>query len=247
MTILGDIERAFATLVFPNLLLFTVLAVIVLVLLVVLARRRGWDRIVRRHPVASRVAVIALLVVGLPTGIYLVSPLFTRTELVEAAPAVAGPVATQAPVSTARPSATSTSTSTSTSAKPSATSKTGLATILPTDSPPAAVQAISGRFAGADSFHFGRGVVSVLEPSPGKFVLRFEDFEVQNGPDLFVYVSGDPAGYAAGAAEVARLKATKGSFNVDVPANVDVSGIRSVVIWCKAFGVQFAHAELSPG
>ena len=109
------------------------------------------------------------------------------------------------------------------------------------------VAAPTGEFVGADSFHFGRGIVSILEPTPGAYVLRFEEFVVLNGPDLYIYLSTDPAGYTSGASEVARLKASKGSFNVEIPGGVDVSRVRSVVIWCKAFGVQFAHAELAAG
>ena len=74
--------------------------------------------------------------------------------------------------------------------------------------------------------------------------MRFEEFSVRNGPDLFVYLSPDPAGYADGVVELGALKATDGTYNMEVPAGTDVSGLHSVVIWCKQFAVQFAVAPL---
>jgi hypothetical protein len=76
-------------------------------------------------------------------------------------------------------------------------------------------------------------------------VVRFDDFSVRNGPDLYVYLSPDPKGYAKGAVELGRLKATDGEFNTMVPAGTDIAALRSVVIWCKQFAVQFAVAPLA--
>ncbi len=45
---------------------------------------------------------------------------------------------------------------------------------------------------------------------------------------------------------VARLKGNVGSQNYDLPADVDLSRFRSVVIYCKQFSVVFSSAELSP-
>lgn len=74
--------------------------------------------------------------------------------------------------------------------------------------------------------------------------LRLEDFAVRNGPDLFVYLSPDPSGYVAEAIELGALKASDGTFSYDIPPGVAVDTFRSVVIWCKAFGVLFATAPL---
>ncbi len=101
-----------------------------------------------------------------------------------------------------------------------------------------------GEFKGADEVHFGRGTALLIETAPGRHVLRFEDFAVQNGPDLFVYLSPDPTGYTRGALEVGTLRATNGSFNYDLPPGTDVSAFRSAVVWCKQFAVQFAAAPL---
>jgi len=269
MTVLGDIERAFASFVFPNLLPLTILAVLAALGLAVLARKRGWDRIVRRHAGISAAIAVIFLAVAIPTGVYLASPLFTSTELVEAAPVAAGPVASEpvagvtgaptAPVVAALPTSTPAATAAPQPTRTPAASSTGPAgsvapsvvpsvapSVAPTPEPTAAPtpEPRSGEFVGADSFHTGSGTVFILEPAPGKYVLRFEGFKVRNGPDLYVYVSMDPDGYADGAVEVNQLRATSGSFNEPLPPGVDASRIRSVVIWCKTFSVQFAHAEL---
>jgi len=82
------------------------------------------------------------------------------------------------------------------------------------------------------------------ETAPGEWSIRLEDFSVRNGPDLYVYLSPARKAYADGAIEVAKLKATDGSFNVRLPAGTDPAGARSVLIWCKQFSHLFAYATL---
>jgi hypothetical protein len=102
----------------------------------------------------------------------------------------------------------------------------------------------TGEFVGADDFHFGRGDAQLIETEPGVYVLRFENFSVRNGPDLFVYLSTDPSGEdVEEALNLGSLKATDGAFNYEIPPEIDVSTIRSAVVWCKQFSVLFAHAE----
>jgi len=109
---------------------------------------------------------------------------------------------------------------------------------------PAAAVVASGSFTGADEFHFGRGTAAIVETGTGRYTLRFEDFAVRNGPDLFVYLSPDEAGYVNGALELGRLKADQGAFNYDLPEGTDPGSYASVVVWCKQFAVQFAVAPL---
>jgi hypothetical protein len=225
---IGDIERAIATNLYPLRVPIAVALLVGFVVLVALARRRGWFAAARRHSGRTAVLAVALLVVGLPVGWYLGSPLFIRTSLVEPAPSI--PAATQAP-----------------SVAPDATPSTPPATVVPAPTattPPLAAER-TGTFTGADEFHFGRGKARLIETEPGVWIVRFEDFSVRNGPDLYVYLSPDPDGYKKGAVELGTLKATDGDFNTAVPAGTDVSGLRSVVIWCKQFAVQFAVAPLS--
>jgi hypothetical protein len=102
----------------------------------------------------------------------------------------------------------------------------------------------TGEFYGADDFHFGRGTALLIQVEPGVYVLRFEDFSVRNGPDLRVYLSTNPDGYSASDYLIGALRATDGSFNYDIPPDVDISIYRSVIIWCEPFAVLFAVAHL---
>ncbi len=101
-----------------------------------------------------------------------------------------------------------------------------------------------GALMGVDSFHFGSGSVRILRSPEGAHVLRFADYEVRNGPDLFVYLTPDPAGdvNANGAISLGMVKATRGAVNYELPADVDPARFRSAVIWCKSFDVVFAVA-----
>jgi len=44
--------------------------------------------------------------------------------------------------------------------------------------------------------------------------------------------------------EVARLKGNVGNQNYELGAELDLSKVRSVAIYCKRFSVMFASAEL---
>ena len=104
----------------------------------------------------------------------------------------------------------------------------------------------SGDLEGVDAFHTGSGEVLLVRAPDGGVILRFQDYEVRNGPDLFVYLTPDPDGdvHADGAVEVSEIKAPRGFVNYDLPGDVDPASFRAVVIYCKAFSVTFATAQL---
>ena len=56
------------------------------------------------------------------------------------------------------------------------------------------------------------------------------------------YLSSSADGYAEGALNLGRLKATSGAFHYDVPEGTDVAQFKSVVIWCRRFSVLFGTA-----
>jgi hypothetical protein len=230
----GVIEQLLAW-IYPNRVLVGLVTVGIALVIALVGYARGWHRVARRHPRASIAAVAVALAMGLPLAWILGSPLFIRTELVEAAPDSSAAVASPSPAAASSPSEHSTPPS----SRPSATS-----VAEPSAVPFEPSTVVRGRFRGADDFHYGSGIARILETAPGEFVLRLEDFSVRNGPDLYVYLSPSADGYASGAIELGRLKATDGSFNYPIPPGTDVSGLRSAVVWCKAFSVQFAHATL---
>jgi electron transfer DM13 len=231
----GDLERAFAASIYPNRVAIAIATAIVAVVLAIVARRRGWFGGVRRHPArAALIGVLALAILG-PVGWYLASPLFISTSINEPPP-----VAAVEPTLSPTPGAPSTSAS-----MPDATpDPTPAPTPTPTSTP--RPLALAGPFSGADDFHFGRGTARLVETTPGAYVVRLEDFEVRNGPDLYVYLSPDRSGYVDTALELGRLKADKGNQNYDVPSGLDPASAGSVVIWCKQFSVLFAVAPLAP-
>jgi hypothetical protein len=235
MTWLGDLGSAILGAAYEARVALAVVGALVVVLLAILARRNGWIGAMRRHPRATGAVLVPLLVVALPVGWYLTSPLVLSASIDEPAPsvlAVAG--RSRAPGASVAQSAPS--------ERPSAPAPA--ASDAPSSVP---LLARTGSFHGSDEFHFGRGTARLLETTPGSFVVRLEDFAVRNGPDLYVYLSPSADGYADGAIELGRLKADTGNQNYAVPAGSldEPSVARSVVIWCKQFSHLFATAPLA--
>lgn len=109
----------------------------------------------------------------------------------------------------------------------------------------------TGSLMDADDFHRGSGGVTAYRLEDGAQVLRLEDIEVTNGPDLRVLVApghgitSREALQAAGYIELGPLKGNIGSQNYDFPAGYEIPAQLTVVIYCKPFHVLFATAELS--
>ena len=97
--------------------------------------------------------------------------------------------------------------------------------------------------------HEGMGAVKVIRlGGTNGTIVRLENLDVLNGPDLRVVLSKssdvEKAGHLGDHIELGKLKGNKGNQNYIVPAGVDVSEYGSVVIYCKAFGVVFNSANL---
>jgi hypothetical protein len=228
MPSIGDIANDIAHAMYELRIPVAIGSIAALSVAIVVARRLGWFTAARRHPRRTASIVAVLLAVTAPVGWYLGSPIFIRTSLVEAEAAVVA--ASRSPRLTSPP-APSAVASASPTAPPSPS---------PTPFVPSTVR--TGAFHGTDDFHFGRGTASIVETEPGRFRLRLDDFSVRNGPDLYVYLSPSPDGYAADAVELGKLKATDGSFGYDLPAGLDRTRFESAIIWCKQFSHLFAVA-----
>ncbi len=83
MNLIGDLERLFATSLYPLRVPIAIAVMAAIAGLLVLARRRGWFAAARRHPRRTGSVFALALVVGLPLTWYLASPLFIRTTLIE--------------------------------------------------------------------------------------------------------------------------------------------------------------------
>ncbi len=102
----------------------------------------------------------------------------------------------------------------------------------------------SGSFIGVgDGIHDAQGDAYTIPLEDGNNVLRLENFESTNGPDLYVYLSTDDN--ASEFINLGELKANKGNQNYEIPYDADLEKNSNVLIWCKAFGVLFGSAELS--
>jgi len=73
-------------------------------------------------------------------------------------------------------------------------------------------------------------------------VLRFEDFDTINGPELHIYLATDSD--ATDFIDLGKIKATKGNVNYDIPPGVDLEKYDHVLVWCKPFGVLFSYAVI---
>lgn len=98
--------------------------------------------------------------------------------------------------------------------------------------------------------HTTTGTVALVDDD-GDLQVVLADLDGSNGPDLRVILSpkaavaGDWFGYEDGAVYLGALKGNKGTQTYDVPDDVDLDAIASVVIWCERFSVGFAAADLA--
>jgi hypothetical protein len=105
-----------------------------------------------------------------------------------------------------------------------------------------------GAFTSRD--HPTSGTAMVISLQDGSRLLRLEDLETDNGPDLRVYLSTATA-TAPGSAfdddfvDLGALKGNIGSQNYAIGPSVDLAKFQSVVVWCRRFSVAFGVAPLA--
>ena len=98
--------------------------------------------------------------------------------------------------------------------------------------------------------HPGTGSVLVYRQPDGSHVIRFEDLEVSNGPDLLVILSASPlVDDRAAYSEVeyfslGDLKGNRGNQNYEVPPDVNLDEYLTVAIWCRRFNYTFNAADI---
>jgi hypothetical protein len=166
-------------------------------------------------------AVIIVVVAALALAWWLGSPLFINNTVNESFPISNPPVAEQ----------TTSNSQTAANAVPEVLAK--------------------GSFRDADSFHKGSGSAGLYQVDDGSYVLRFENFDVTNGPDLHVYLAKHPDPTTSGDVndggylDLGAIKGNQGAQNYPVPANTDLSQYKSVVIYCQPFHVVFSVAPLA--
>ena len=104
----------------------------------------------------------------------------------------------------------------------------------------------AGQFVGLAG-HEGTGDAGIFENSDGSLVLRFENFDIENGPDLEVYLVPGPeqTSLADGSIHLGALKGNIGDQNYDLPAGIELPpGSYTALVWCEAFSVEFVGATI---
>jgi hypothetical protein len=97
--------------------------------------------------------------------------------------------------------------------------------------------------------HATTGKASLIKLPGGAYSVQFAALNTSDGPDLHVYLSPHAAdapekSFGQGFTSLGKLKGNRGDQVYEIPAGVDVSSIRSVVIWCQRFSAGFAVAPL---
>ena len=222
----------------------------------------------RKNPIFLAIAAVVVLA-GLAFAWWTVSPFFIRTNLAEGQnistasgsqgeAGMAGPTATASVMMEKPVEAMATGTPEAAMEKPTITP---VAMMEPTaeaamEKPTAAAMEetgpkvlAAGNFDRKDDVHYASGQAILARQEDGSTILRLQDLDAANGPDLYVYIAEHPNPntgdeLSSGGYNLGSLKATNGSFNYTLDPSVDTAKIKSVVIYCKAFNVIFSTARL---
>ncbi len=105
----------------------------------------------------------------------------------------------------------------------------------------------AGQFVGLAG-HSGSGDAGVFQNPDGSLVLRFENFDIENGPDLEVYLvpGPDQTSLPEGSIHLGPLKGNIGDQNYELPAGTELPpGAYTALVWCEAFSVEFVGATIA--
>jgi Electron transfer DM13 len=112
----------------------------------------------------------------------------------------------------------------------------------------------SGKFIEIDAVHKGSGGVTINKNGEDYIITLGSDFSVVQGPDLYVWlVEEQKLGAALGGVktdsnsylDLGKLTSNLGQQSYSITAAEYSRYNYAVVIWCRAFGVQFSHAILN--
>jgi len=190
--------------------------------------------------IAIKIIIAAAVVIILPIAWYLVSPLFRVIERDEASPLGEAPFTReqeQQPVVRDRMDSMDVQTRAEFERQVMESSKD--VKEMAESMPPAARLVAQGEFKPRAHDVAGR---ALLIEKGGQEILRFEDFETINGPDLRIYLASDLG--VDDAVELGPIRATRGSVNYELPAGTDVTRYNKVLVWCYTFSILFSYAEL---
>lgn len=105
----------------------------------------------------------------------------------------------------------------------------------------------SGKFVGLAG-HKGEGDAGLFELPDGRFVLRLENFAIDNGPDLRIYLVPGEGKTSPNQESInlGDLKGNVGNQTYEISASFDPKIVWTALVWCEAFSVEFVGATLTP-
>ena len=108
----------------------------------------------------------------------------------------------------------------------------------------------TGDFSDLDALRTASGKITLYRSADQSLLLRFDDFQVTNAPQLTVYLSASPqpqvsadldgAGFSR--FPVGALKGSKGNQQFTIPKELNLSRYKSVVIYSDALQLIYAYA-----
>jgi hypothetical protein len=106
-----------------------------------------------------------------------------------------------------------------------------------------------GTFTEIDVLHTAKGTVTIYQLPDDSRLLRLEDFDVTNGPDLHLYLVRNPKpreqkDVGNDYIDLGALKGNVGNQNYQVPTEADLTAYRGIIVYSVQFGVIFSSAEL---
>ncbi|HEY0637196.1 MAG TPA: DM13 domain-containing protein [Pseudonocardiaceae bacterium] len=209
---------------------------------------------IRRHRRTLLVAAAGVAVIALVVGLWAFQPwkVFTSSTVDEELPelAAAGAPGASGSVSGTDPGASAQPSASSPSAVPSAQPAPATPPPQPPPPPKPAGPVVLGQGDFVSQEHDTSGRALVVSLADGSRVVRLENLATSDGPDLHVWLSDQDAGGNwfkyddTRHVKLGKLKGTHGNQNYVIPPDVDLAGLRSVVIWCDRFNVSFGSAPV---
>ncbi len=92
-----------------------------------------------------------------------------------------------------------------------------------------------------DFIHYGKGSVNVYKAKRQYEIFLNKDFKVGPGPAFHIFLSDTKNSKKY---DLGMLKSFQGSQIYSVPSHVNLSEIKSVVIWCASFSQLITSADL---
>lgn len=108
----------------------------------------------------------------------------------------------------------------------------------------------SGTLVEITPIHPTSGTAKLIRQIDGSHVARLEGFKTVSGPDLRVWISEtstltNSALLSSTYTDLGVLTKLSGNLDYALPASVDVSKIKSIVIWCEDANIAFGKAVLN--